>query len=87
MISLFSSGIFVRFNILLHTASLQAVYDAIALSRARRQGPDAYTEVLAQLEQLSAAKVTALMAPGPVLLKLAATGFGVRLPGSSKTTE
>jgi hypothetical protein len=35
---------------------------------------------LAQLEELSAAKVAALMAPGPVLLKLAATGFGVRLP-------
>ena len=58
--------------------------NAIALSRARRQGPDAYTEVLARLEELSAAKVTALMAPGPVLLKLAAAGFGVRLPESSK---
>jgi hypothetical protein len=57
--------------------------NAIALSRARRQGPDAYTQVLAQLEELSAAKVAALMAPGPVLLKLAATGFGVRLPESS----
>ena len=61
--------------------------NAITLSRARRQGPDAYAEVLAQLEELSAAKVTALMAPGPVLLKLAATGFGVRLSGSSKSTE
>ena len=56
--------------------------NAIALSRARRQGPDAYRNVLAQLEELSAAKVAALMAPGPVLLKLAATGFGVRLPAS-----
>ena len=28
----------------------------------------------------SAAKVTALQAPGQILLKLAATGFGVRLP-------
>ena len=55
--------------------------NAIALSRARRQGPDAYTALLAQLEELSAAKVTALQAPGQVLLKLAATGFGVRLPG------
>jgi len=54
--------------------------NAIALSRARRQGPEAYAKVLAQLEELSAAKVAALMAPGPVLLKLAATGFGVRLP-------
>ncbi|HUA42520.1 MAG TPA: DUF5995 family protein, partial [Streptosporangiaceae bacterium] len=42
--------------------------NAIALSRARRQGPDAYAAVLAQLEELSAAKVAALMAPGQVLL-------------------
>ena len=55
--------------------------NAIALSRARRQGPDGYAARLAQLEELSAAKVTALQAPGQVLLKLAATGFGVRLPG------
>jgi Family of unknown function (DUF5995) len=54
--------------------------NAIALSQARRQGPDAYAAVLAQLEELSAAKVAALQAPGQVLLKLAATGFGVRLP-------
>jgi hypothetical protein len=56
--------------------------NATALSRARRQGPDAYARVLAQLEELSAAKVTALQAPGQVLLKLAATGFGVRLPAA-----
>jgi hypothetical protein len=55
--------------------------NAIALSRARRQGPDDYAALLAQLEELSAAKVAALRAPGQVLLKLAATGFGVRLPG------
>ena len=54
--------------------------NATALSRARRQGPGAYARVLAQLAELSAAKVTALQAPGQVLLKLAATGFGVRLP-------
>jgi len=55
--------------------------NAIVLSRARRQGPDAYASVLAQLEELSAAKVAVLQAPGQVVLKLAATGFGVRLPG------
>jgi hypothetical protein len=54
--------------------------NATVLSRARRQDPDAYAAVLAKLEELSAAKVTALQAPGQVLLKLAATGFGVRLP-------
>ncbi len=55
--------------------------NAIALNQARRQGPGAYAARLAQLEELSAAKVTTLQAPGQVLLKLAATGFGVRLPG------
>jgi len=63
--------------------------NAIALSQARRRGPDAYAAVLAQLEELSAAKVGALMAPGQVILKLAATGFGVRLPlspGQPQTT-
>ena len=36
--------------------------------------------LLARLEELSAAKVAALEAPGQVLLKLATTGFGVQLP-------
>ena len=53
----------------------------IALNQARAQGPGVYAARLAELEELSAAKVTALLAPGQVLLKLAATGFGVRLPG------
>lgn len=58
--------------------------NAVTLSQARRRGPDAYAEVLAELEELSAAKVSALTAPGLVLLKLAVTGFGVRLrPRSS----
>jgi Family of unknown function (DUF5995) len=54
--------------------------NAAVLSRARSQGPDAYAAVLVQLEELSAAKVTTLQAPGQVLLKLAASGFGVKLP-------
>jgi hypothetical protein len=54
--------------------------NAAVLSRARGQGVDAYAAALSQLEELSAAKVTALAGPGPVLLRLAATGFGVRLP-------
>jgi hypothetical protein len=53
--------------------------NAAALSRARHKGPQTYASTLKQLEELSAAKVTALQAPGQVLLKLAATGFGVRL--------
>jgi hypothetical protein len=58
--------------------------NATALSRARRQGPDEYARVLAQLEELSAAKVTQLQAPGQVVLKLAATGFGVRLSSTAQ---
>jgi len=54
--------------------------NATVLSRARRQDPAAYPALLAQLEDLATAKVAALQAPGQVLLKLAASGFGVRLP-------
>lgn len=53
--------------------------NALALNRARGQGADRYAETLARLEQLSAAKVASLTKPGQVLLRLAATGFGVRL--------
>jgi hypothetical protein len=61
--------------------------NAVALNRARRQGPEAYAAVLAQLEELSAAKVAALEAPGQVVLKLAATGFGVRLRASGGSSD
>jgi Family of unknown function (DUF5995) len=67
----------------LREARVKVWANAIALNRARRQGPDAYAARLAQLEELSAAKVRALQAPGQVLLKLAATGFGVRLPADA----
>jgi Family of unknown function (DUF5995) len=53
--------------------------NAVVLSAARRRGPQAYASALNELAELSAAKVTALQAPGQVLLKLASTGFGVRL--------
>jgi hypothetical protein len=51
------------------------------LSRARRSGPAALTDRIRQLEELSAARVADLRAPGQVLLRLAARGFGVTLPG------
>jgi hypothetical protein len=57
--------------------------NAIALSQARVRGRPAYTSALDQLADVSAAKVTALQAPGQVLLKLAVTGFGVRLQSLS----
>jgi len=65
----------------LREARVKVWANAITLNRARRQGPDAYAARLAQLEELSAAKVADLKAPGQVVLRLATTGFGVRLPG------
>ncbi len=53
--------------------------NAVALSEARARGPEAYASARDQLAELSAAKVTTLQAPGQILLKLAVTGFGVRL--------
>ena len=53
--------------------------NARTLSRARSNGDDGYAVRLAQLEHLSAARVADLVRPGPVLLRLATRGFGVRL--------
>ncbi|WP_448639849.1 DUF5995 family protein [Geodermatophilus sp. URMC 63] len=50
------------------------------LHRARLQGPDAHARRVAQLEEAAAARVADLRRPGPVLLRLAVFGFGVRLP-------
>ena len=60
--------------------------NAVTLNRAREQDRQSYAAVVAELEELSAAKVTALMAPGQVLLRLAVTGFGVRLPAGPDVT-
>lgn len=52
------------------------------LARARRQGQAAYLARRAELERLAAGRVADLMRPGPVLLRLAARGFGITLaPG------
>jgi Family of unknown function (DUF5995) len=50
------------------------------LSGARRNGSAAYSDRLAELERLSAARVADLTRPGNVLLRLAVRGFGVLLP-------
>jgi len=55
--------------------------NALELSRARQAGQDAYDARLAQLEKLCGARVADLVRPGPVLLRLAAGGFGVQLTG------
>jgi hypothetical protein len=56
--------------------------NAHALALARRQGCDAYTVLLAELERLAARRVADLTEPGQVILKLAVKGFGVALPGA-----
>jgi hypothetical protein len=53
--------------------------NARLLSRARRAGPDTYRAKMAELEELSAARVADLRRPGQVLLRLAIKGFGVTL--------
>jgi hypothetical protein len=53
--------------------------NAVILSQARQQGPAEYTRRLAELELLSRARVADLQRPGPVILRLATGGFGVRL--------
>jgi hypothetical protein len=50
------------------------------LHRARSTGGEEYRRRLAELEARSAARVADLLRPGPVLLRLALHGFGVRLP-------
>jgi hypothetical protein len=55
-------------------------HNTIELQRARVTGIDAYAARLAELEVLSAARIADLLAPGPVLLRLAVAGFGVTLP-------
>jgi hypothetical protein len=50
-----------------------------ALHTARMQGSGDYAVLLADLEAVSAERVADLLRPGPVLLRLAAHGFGVTL--------
>ena len=51
-----------------------------ALHEARATGADAYDRRVAELEVLASAKLADILRPGAVLLRLATTGFGVRLP-------
>ena len=58
--------------------------NALELSKARAAGPDSYAGRLAELEKLCGRRVADLERPGPVLLRLAAGGFGVRLAGEGQ---
>ena len=58
--------------------------NAQELSKARAAGQDSYASRLAELEKLCGQRVADLERPGPVLLRLAADGFGVRLAGEGQ---
>jgi len=64
----------------LREARAKVWHNTLELHAARRAGPTAYDERLAELEVLSAARIADLLAPGQVLLRLAVAGFGVSLP-------
>jgi hypothetical protein len=56
--------------------------NALALSRARHDGPAVFAGRLKELEVLSRRRVEDLRVPGQVLIKLAVRGFGVELPAN-----
>ncbi len=64
----------------LREARMKVWLNTEELHRARASGEAAYSTRLAELELLSAARIADLLAPGPVLLRLAVAGFGVVLP-------
>jgi uncharacterized membrane protein len=64
----------------LREARQKVWHNTAQLQQARIVGTDAYRTRLAELEVLSAARIADLLAPGPVLLRLAVAGFGVVLP-------
>jgi len=55
-------------------------HNVLALHEAQVLGDQAYQTRLAELEVLASARITDLLAPGQVLLRLALRGFGIRLP-------
>lgn len=66
----------------LPVARRQVWANAVDLHEARQRGPACYEARLAELDVLTSAKIADLLRPGPVLLRLALGGFGVRLPPS-----
>lgn len=63
----------------LREARAKVWHNSQQLHLARMDGPAALAGRLAELETLAADKVTDLLRPGQVLLRLTFTGFGVRL--------
>jgi hypothetical protein len=64
----------------LREARIKVWHTTTALHEARLRGPAEYAGRLRDLDTLSSAKVSDLLRPGPVLVRLALVGFGVTLP-------
>jgi len=67
----------------LHESRRKVWANTRVLADARLRSPDSLRQQLAALERLSAARVSDLVRPGPVLLRLGLRGFGVLLPGAT----
>lgn len=67
----------------LREARLKVWHNTVELQAARLAGAGRQAARLTELEALSAAKITDLLRPGQVLLRLGVQGFGVRLPRGS----
>jgi len=65
---------------LLKEAREKVWQNTLQLWRAKSVEKSVYATRLAELELLSAAKISDLLAPGHILLRLAVAGFGVSLP-------
>ena len=66
-----------------HVSAATGSDDGAATTKVTRQltcGAAAYRERVTELDVLVSARVPALLASGPLLLRLAFAGFGVRLP-------
>jgi Family of unknown function (DUF5995) len=66
-------------QVFLREARRDVWLNAGVLDAARRRGPEAYARRLRELESAAAERVADLLRPGPVLVRLALRGFGVRL--------
>jgi hypothetical protein len=55
-------------------------HNTLELQRSRAAGPEVFARRLRELEELSAARIDDLLAPGQVIIRLAVVGFGVVLP-------
>jgi hypothetical protein len=64
----------------LREARQKVWHNTTALHEARLRGEGEYADRLRDLDALSAAKVSDLLRPGPVVVRLALVGFGVTLP-------